>query len=41
MDIERQLSEHLTRAAGRASATPDLAEVELGSRRVRGSAGGS
>ncbi len=36
MDIERQLSEHLTRAAGRASATPDLAEVELGSRRVRG-----
>ena len=36
MDIERQLSEHLNRAAGRASATPDLAEVELGSRRVRG-----
>ena len=36
MDIERQLSEHLARAAGRASATPDLAEVELGSRRVRG-----
>ncbi len=36
MDIERQLTEHLARAAGRASATPDLAEVELGSRRVRG-----
>jgi hypothetical protein len=36
MDIERQLSEHLAEAAGRASATPDLAEVELGSRRVRG-----
>jgi hypothetical protein len=35
MDIERQLSEHLSQAAGRASATPDLAEVELGSRRVR------
>jgi hypothetical protein len=36
MDIERQLSEHLAEAAGRASATPDLAEVELGARRVRG-----
>ncbi|HEX4983676.1 MAG TPA: hypothetical protein VFV63_18355 [Ilumatobacteraceae bacterium] len=36
MDIERQISEHLAEAAGRASATPDLAEVELGSRRVRG-----
>jgi hypothetical protein len=36
MDIERQLSEHLAEAAGHASATPDLAEVELGAQRVRG-----
>jgi hypothetical protein len=36
MDIERQLSEHLTEAASGVSAAPDLAEVELGARRVRG-----
>ncbi|HWM21183.1 MAG TPA: hypothetical protein VNO51_15935 [Ilumatobacteraceae bacterium] len=36
MDIERQLSEHLAEAAAGVSATPDLAEVELGARRVRG-----
>ncbi len=35
MDIERQLSEHLTEAASSVSATPDLAEVEIGARRVR------
>ena len=35
MDIERQLSEHLTEAAAGVSATPDLAEVEIGARRVR------
>ncbi len=36
MDIERHLAEHLAEVAGRANATPDLAEVELGARRVRG-----
>jgi hypothetical protein len=35
MDIERQLSEHLSEAAAGVSATPDLAEVEIGARRVR------
>lgn len=36
MDIERQLSAHLADAASGVTATPDLAEVELGARRVRG-----